>query len=225
MSFINTTLAIVSKDLRCEWRSKEIVLSSGLFALLVVLLSAFSFGLNTAPAIDAATGVLWLAVAFSGILALTRAFMRERENGVWNALLMSPVPRSALYLGKATGIAVFLLVVELLLLPFIELFFHAPLLEHILPLLPILLLATTGYAAIGTLFGTMTIRTRLRDVLLGVILFPLLAPILIAAQKATVAVLLGDGLSGAGDYIELLVITDAIYLIGGLWLFGPMMEE
>ena len=88
-----------------------------------------------------------------------------------------------------------------------------------------LLLATLGYAAVGTLFGTMTIRTRLRDVLLGVILFPLAAPILIAAGKATSAVLLGDGLLGAMDYIELLIIIDAIYLAGGLWLFGPLMEE
>jgi len=225
MDFLKTALALFSKDLLIEVRSKEIILSTALFALLVVLLSAFSFGLPTLSGGEAPAGALWVAVAFSGVLTLGRTFLREREAGVWNALLMTPAPRGAIYLGKVLGVACFLLVIELLLVPIIELLFHAPLLGHLHLLAPILLLATLGYAAVGTLFGTMTIRTRLRDVLLGVVLFPLVAPILIAAQGATLSVLRGDGLAGALDYVELLAVIDTIYLTGGLWLFGPLMEE
>ncbi len=225
MSFLAAALTVFRKDLGVELRSKEIVFSTALFALLVVLLSAFSFGLNLLPGVDASAGVLWVAVAFSGVLTLSRTFLREREAGVWDALLMTPVPRGAIYLGKLLGVATFLLAVELALIPFVQLFFHAPLLQRLHLLLPVLLLATRGYAAVGTLVGTMTIRTRLRDVLLGVILFPLIAPLLIAAEKATATILSGGGLTSAVDFLELLVVIDTLYLAGGLWLFGPLMEE
>jgi heme exporter protein B len=98
-------------------------------------------------------------------------------------------------------------------------------LAHLHELLPIMLLAILGFSAVGTLFGAMTIHTRLRDILLGVILYPLVSPLLIAAVKGTEAVLLGDGLLGAKDYLELLTIVDLLYLLGGFWLFGPLMED
>jgi heme exporter protein B len=225
LSFWGTALTVLAKDLKIEIRTKEIVLSTALFALLVVLLCAFAFGLNTVPRLEAATGVLWIAVAFSGVLALGRTFLREREQNVWNAVLMTPAPRAAVYLGKLLGVALFLIIVELVLMPFIQVFFRAPFLENLHLLAPVLLLATLGYAAIGTLFGAMTIRTRLRDILLGVILFPLIAPILIATQKASFEILDGQSLKAVLDYIELLVVIDVIYLIGGLWLFGPLMDD
>ncbi len=225
MSFFRATWTIFLKDLRVEARSREIVLSTALFALLVVLLAAFSFNLNSLSAVDASAGVLWIAITFSGMLALGRTFVRERDFNVWNAMLMTPVSRAALYMGKLLGVLVFLLVVEIVLLPIIELFFHAPILAHLIYLVPILFLGTLGYSAVGTLFAAMTVRTRLKDLLLGVILYPLVAPILIAAVKATAAVIAGDGLAGAADYLKLLVVIDIIYIVGGLWLFGPLMED
>ncbi len=225
MNFLETTLAVFMKDLRIELRSREIILSTALFALLVVLLSAFAFGLNTLPAADASAGVLWIAIAFSGILALGRTFVRERDFGVWSAMLMTPAPRAALYLGKVLGVLVFLLVIEIVLIPIIEVFFHAPLIANLGALVPVLFLGTLGYAAVGTLFAAMTVRTHLRDLLLGVILYPLVTPSLIAAVKATGVILSGEGLAGAIDYIELLVVIDLLFLVGGLWLFGPLMED
>jgi heme exporter protein B len=225
MSFLSSAVAVLLKDLRAELRTREIVLSTVLFAVLVVLLSAFAFGLGTVPTDQASAGVLWIAVAFSGILALSRTFLREREFGVWTAILMTPAPRSALYLGKLLGVTAFLLLVEIALVPVIQLFFHAPLLSNLGPLALILVLGTLGYAAAGTLFAAMTIRTRLRDLLLGVILFPLVAPVLIASIKATVAVLGGGGLAAAWDWLRLVVVFDAIFLVGGLWLFGALMED
>jgi heme exporter protein B len=225
MSFLTAAWVVLLKDLRAELRSREIVLTTVLFAVLVVLLAAFAFGLGEVPTADAAGGVLWIAVAFGGILALSRSFLREREFGVWTAMLMTPAPRSALYLGKVLGVTLFLLLVEIVLVPVIQLLFRASLLSNIGPLLPILVLGTIGYAAAGCLFAAMTIRTRLRDLLLGVILFPLVSPTLIASIKATGAVMAGGGLAAAADWLPLIVIFDAVFLVGGLWLFGVLMED
>lgn len=225
MSFFSAAGHVFLKDLKVELRSKEIVTSSALFALLTVLISAFSFGINTLPSAEASAGVLWTAAAFSGILVISRTYLREREFNVFRALLLAPAPRSAVYAGKMLGVSVFLLIVTLLLLPIIELFFHAPLLKNFLSLLPVIVLAVLGYAAVGTLFGAMIIRTGLRDILLGVILYPLIAPLLIAAVKATETVLMGDGLESTRDFLELMAVIDFIYITGGLLLFGPLMED
>lgn len=213
------------KDLKIELRTKEIFFTTTLFSLLIVLLSAFAFNLNTLSAIDVSAGVLWIAVAFSGILSLGRTYAREREFGVWNAMLLSPIPASALYLGKVLGVLVLMLMMEAVLLPLIQLFFHAPMLDHLPELVPVLLLGTLGYALVGTLFAAMTVRTRLKDLLLGIILYPLITPILIAGVKATGVILSGEGLAGSLDYLRLLAVIAVLYGIGGLWLFGTLMEE
>jgi heme exporter protein B len=225
MSFFQATLAVLVKDLSIEIRSREIVLSTGLFALLVVLLSAFAFDVKFLSTASASAGVLWIAISFSGMLALGRTFVREREFGVWTSMLMTPAPRAALYLGKMLGTLVFLLAVEIVLMPIIQLFFRAPMMENFFSLLPILLLGTLGYAAVGTLFAAMTVRTRMRDLLLGVIVYPLVAPILIAAVKATGVVLVEGSLVEAIGYLKLLAAIDILFVVGGLWLFGPLMED
>jgi heme exporter protein B len=225
MNVLGGALAILRKDLRIELRTGEVVIATGLFAVLVALLAAFAFGLDTAAGAAAAPGVLWIAVAFSGILALSRTFLRERENGVFTAVLMSPLPRAALYLGKTAGVVAFLLCVEVVLVPLVELFFHAPLLAHTAALLPFYALGTLGYAAAGTLFAAMAVRTRLKDLLLGVVLFPLVAPALIAAIKGMAAVLAGGGLAAAADYLRLVAVFDLLFLVGGLWLFGALFED
>lgn len=225
MTFLRTTLEVFLKDLRIELRSREIVLSTALFALLVVLLSAFAFDLNTISPKVAGPGVLWIAIAFGGILALSRSFEREKDFGVWNGLMMTPAPRSAIYLGKVLGTTLFLTLIELMLLVAVDLFLHTKLIAHIAWILPILLLGTVGYAAVGTLFASMSVRTRLKDLLLGTILYPLISPVLIMAVKATASVLEHGGGAEAVGYMEFLVVLDAIFVVGGLWLFGPLMED
>ena len=225
MSYLGIVFRLFIKDIKIERRAKEIVSSTLLFALLVVLLSAFAFDLNAGPRNGASAGVLYIAVTFSGLLALSRTYLREREFNVWRAMLMLPVPRSALFLGKMLGVFTFLLVVSLALIPIIEIFFHSPMISHLHLLLPILVLSLLGFSAVGSLFGAMSIHTRLRDILLGVILYPLTSPLLIAAVKGTEAVLMGDGLAGARIYLDILVLIDIIYIFGGVWLFGPLMED
>ncbi|MDJ0766058.1 MAG: heme exporter protein CcmB [Myxococcota bacterium] len=225
MRFLKTLWVVFLKDIRVELRAREIVLTTALFALLVVILAGFAFGAGTLKGGTGAAGVLWMAIALCGILALSRTFERERAFAVFSAVLMTPAPRAAIYAGKALGVFVFLIIVEVIIIPLIELFFHAPLMAHAASLAPILLLATLGYAAVGTLFGAMTIRTQLRDLLLGVILYPLLAPLLIAAAKATEAVIDGQGLAAVADYLKLMAAADMLFIAGGLWLFGPLMED
>ena len=225
MIVLRGALAVLLKDLKIELRTLEVILATALLALLTVVLAAFAFGAGAAAGEGAAPGVLWIAVAFGGILALNRTFLRERELGVFTAVLMSPLPRAALFLGKTLGVAVFLLVVEAILVPIVALLFHAPLLANLGALVPILLLGTLGYAAAGTLFAAMTVRTRLKDLLLGVVLFPLVAPALIAAITGTGAVLAGGGIAGAADHLRLLAAYDLLFVAGGLWLFGALFED
>ncbi len=222
MSFWSVVIAILKKDITIELRSWEILSSTTLFALLTVLLSAFAFGLNVLPAASASAGVLYLSVSFSGILVVSRTYLRERDNGVYKALLLTSAPRAAIFLGKMLGVATFLIALIFILIPIIELFFHAPMLKNFPMLALIALLSVSGYSSAATLFGAMTIKTQLKDIILGAVLFPLVAPILIAAVKASEAVLIGDAVR---DFIELLVVIDIIYILGGIWLFGPLMEE
>jgi heme exporter protein B len=225
MGVARTAWRIFLKDLAVEVRSREIVISTALFAVLVVVLAAFALGIEGVPDRGAAPGVFWIAVSFAATLVLGRTFARERELGVFTALLMSPAPRAGLYLGKVLGVTVFLLAVELILAPLIHLMFRAPLLHSWHLLAPVALLGTLGYAAVGTLFASMSLRTRLRDLLLGVILFPLVAPVLIFAAKATAAAMGGEGLAGVAPYLRWLAVLDGIFLVLGLWLFGPLMED
>ncbi|MFO8072768.1 MAG: heme exporter protein CcmB [Polyangia bacterium] len=225
MGFARAVWLVLVKDLRVELRSREIVISTALFAVLVVVLAGFALGTAGQPKAEVAPGVLWLAVAFAGVLALSRTFLRERELGVWTALLLTPAPHAALFLGKALGVVVFLLVVEIVLVPVVDLMFHAPLLSNLHRLAPVLLLGTVGYSVTGTLFASMTVRTRLRDLLLGVILFPLVSPVLIAAVKASAAIVAGGGMESWADLLGLLAVFDILFVVLGLWLFGPLMED
>ncbi|HUT77232.1 MAG TPA: heme exporter protein CcmB [Polyangia bacterium] len=225
MGVVGTAWRIFRKDLGIELRSREIVLSTALFAVLVVVIAAFALGIETAPGRAAAPGVLWIAISFSATLVLGRTFARERDNGVFTALLLTPAPRAGLYLGKVLGVTAFLLAVELILVPIIGLMFRAPLLASSHLLAPVALLGTLGYALPGTLFASMSLRTSLRDLLLGVILFPLVAPVLIFAAKATATAMDGGALADIVPYLRWLAVIDGIFLVLGLWLFGPVMED
>lgn len=225
MSFIRTVVTTLSKELKVELRSGEIVLSSALFSLLVVLLCAFALDLPTLVGRPVSAGVLWLSVALSGILALSRTFEREKGYEAFRALLMTPAPKSAIYLGKTLAVCLYLLAVEIILCFFLELFFHEPVLAALPRLLPVLVLGTVGYGAVGTLFSAMQLRIKLKDLLLGVILYPLAIPVLLSAAKAAQIVIAGGSLADAADPLKLLIVADILFVVAGLWLFGPLLEE
>lgn len=236
------TMAILGKDLRIELRTREIVTTAGFFAALIAVLASVAFNLDVDDAMLArlAPGALWLAVAFASVLALGRTWQREREEGALTGLLVSPIPRAAILLGKAIGVAAFVAAIEAVVLPLIMLFFHVEVLDVTPALVPVLVLATVGVSMTGTLFGAMTVRTRARDLVLAAVLFPLLSPILISAVAATrevfssVSQAIQSGtpvpsfasmLAMEQDYLFLLGVFDVVSIAGSMAIFGALLED
>lgn len=207
--------------MRIEVRTKELVTTAGFFAVLVCVLSSIAFFADesTAP------GAIWIPVTFACVLGLSRSWQREREDGALTALLLAPIPRAAIFAGKALGILAFLLTVQLLVVPTVGLLFHLDLADKALGLGALCILGAIGAAGIGTLFGVMTVRTRARDLLLSVILLPLLAPVLVTGIAGTTEVLRGARLGELTDYFLLMLTFDALSVGGGLALFGFLVDD
>jgi heme exporter protein CcmB len=224
MSFVRAALAVAAKDLRIEARAREIVYAMVFFAALVVLLFAFAFTREGIADWNAVAGVVWIAVAFAGTLGLGRAMDREREGATLRALLLAPIDRSAIYVGKLLGITAFMLLAELCAVPLAALLFQAPLLDHAGALALLLLLGTVGYAAVGSLFAAMLLRARAREVLLGILLYPVVLPVLIAGTRGTQALLeLPADLPTAWFWARLLFAFDLVFVTLSLWVYEPLI--
>jgi heme exporter protein CcmB len=191
----------------------------------VVLLCAFAFTREGLSDRNASAGVLWIAVALSGTLGLGRALDREREGNTMRALLLAPVDRSAIFVGKLLGICAFMLLAELCAAPLAALLFQAPLLAHAARLALLLALGTVGYAAVGSLFATMLLRSRARDVLLGILLYPVVLPVLIAGTRATEALLAWPSPDWAAVnlWTRILVAFDVVLITLALWVYEPLV--
>lgn len=220
-----TALRIAAKDLRIEARSGEIVLTTVFFALLVAVLTSLAFYFDEASARRIAAGVLWISISFAGLLAMGRSWARERENDVMRALLLSPAPRAGIYLGKAIGALAFLSIVELVLTPIVAVLFHLDLVDYALPLFGLLLLGTIGFVAAGTLFAAMGVRTRARELVLSIVLFPLTAPALLAGVVATRELFAGAPVGEILGWVRILLAADLVFLVSGLLLFDPLVSD
>ena len=223
---IRTAWLILRKDLTVEVRSGEIAYTTLFFAVTCVLVFAFALVREGRPPEDGAAGILWIAIAFAGNLALGRAFERERQAETLRALLLAPTPRPAVYLGKLLGIVVLLAGTEAILVPLIALLFQAQLLAHPFWLSAILAAGTIGFAAVGTLFAAMLVRARSRDVLLPVLLYPITVPVIIAGVRGTAALLQPQF---EGDIVRfwfaLLIAFDAVFVTLSLWTFESVMTD
>jgi len=225
-AFFRVAWQVVRKDLTIEVRSLEIVSTTLFFAVTVVLM--FSFGLvkDGRPVDDVAPAILWVAIAFSGTLALGRTFERERQNDTLRALMMAPADRPALYLGKLTGILLLLGLVELMLVPLVGLLFNAPVIEQAAPLALILIAGTTGFCAVGTLFAAMLVRARSRDVLLPIMLYPMTVPVMIAGVRGTAALFQATPEHAVAQFwLALLAAFDVVFVVLALWTFEPVMTD
>jgi heme exporter protein B len=218
-------LTVLRKDLAIEARSGEVVVTSGFFAVLVVVLASLSFYQGRAGSQHLAGGVIWLSVAFAAVLSLGKTWQREREESALDGLLIAPLSRSAIFAGKAFGVLLFLFAIELVVIPLAALFFALDVSKVWLGLLLIALATTPGVAASGTLFGSMTVRTQARDLLLATVLFPLLAPTLLAAVAGTRALLDGAPLGELVDYLKLMLVFDVVFISGGLVMFENLIER
>jgi len=225
VSFGRAMLAVAGKDLRIELRTREVTATTGFFAVLVAILASLSYTAGPKTTERVAPGTIWLSLAFTAVLAIGRFWQREREDGAFLALRTAPIARSAIFAGKALTLLLFLFVVEIVVVPVVALVFHVELPDVIGPLALVLGAGTIGVAATGTLFGAMTVRTRARDLMLAVVLFPLLAPALLAGVSATREILVGAALSELRDYFLLFGVFDFIAVVGGLGLFGALIED
>ena len=226
MQLLEAVWLVMRKDLLIEFRSREIIYTTLFFAVSVMLVFSFSFVREGIAVEGAAGGILWVAIAFSGTLALGRAFERERQNETLRGLLMSPAERPALYLGKLTGILILLAAVEVVVVPMVAFLFQAPLFRYPAMMAGLLLTGTLGFAAVGTLFAAMLVRTRSRDVLLPILLYPITVPVIIAGVRGTAALLQPDVvLPMARAWLSRLVFFDIVFVTLALWTFVAVMTE
>lgn len=215
---------VARKDLAIELATGEIVTTSGFFAVLVAVIASLAFFAGPESTIKVAPGVIWVAVAFASVLALGRTWQREREDGALAGLLVTPTARSAIFAGKALGVVVFVTVVEAIVVPVTALLFQVDLAKMGPGIALLCAAATPGIASVGTLFGVMTVRTKARDLVLASVLFPLLAPTLLAAVAGTRELLGGAPVAELGDYVTLMGVFAVVFTAGGLGLFDLLIE-
>lgn len=223
-SWARQVMVVYRKDLAIEAATGEVTVTSGFFALLVVVLASLSYFGGPGSARNVASGTIWISLSFAAVLSLGKSWQRERDEAALDGLLVSPLSRSAIFAGKALSVWTFLLAVLAIVLPLSLLLssIDAALLG---PLLVVALVATPGVAASGTLFGAMTVRTGARDLLLAVVLFPLLAPTLLAAVAVTRELFNGVPLGELLDYLKLMGVFDLVFIAGGLSMFGTLVER
>ena len=225
--FARAVWLILRKDLTVEVRSGEIAYTTLFFAVSCILIFAFALVRDGRAPEDGAAGLLWIAIAFAGTLALGRTFERERQAETLRALLMAPAARPAVYVGKLLGIVALLAGVEVVLVPLVALLFEArALLNHPFWLAAILAAGTVGFASVGTLFAAMLIRARTRDVLLPVLLYPVIVPVMIAAVRGTAVLLQAEfDAQVAAFWLALLTTFDVVFITLSLWTFEPVMTD
>jgi heme exporter protein B len=207
-----------------ERRSKETLNALLFFALALLFVFQFALGPDRERLASVLPGLLWLGFVLSGVLGLGRGFLVERENDCWEALLLTPGDKSAIYLGKLASSLVLMLVVEALVLALFVLFFNLDLMPVLPGLALVIVLGTVGMAAVGTLFAAMTAQIRARELLFPVLLLPVLVPVLLGTVKATEALLAGEPLAAVAHWLKLLVAADVVYLVVGVLTFDVILE-
>ncbi len=223
-AFMRAMSAVIWKDLSAELRSRELLSSMLVFALLVILIFNFALELDATTRATVTSGVLWVTFVFAGTLGLNRSLAIEKDRGCLDGLLLAPVDRTAIYFGKAASNLVFILIVAAIVLPVYSVLYNTNLFAH--PgLLLVILLGAEGYVAVGTLLATMAVQTRTRDMLLPILLFPVVIPVLVAAVKASSAYLQVLPAEEITPWINLLVTYDIVFTAVAFMVFEYVVEE
>ncbi len=216
--------AVAWKDLTAERRTKANFNAVVAMAAMILLLFGFALGPDAEALRNAAAGVLWLTILFSGVLAFNRSYQLELEAGALEQLLLYPGERWTIYVGKLLANLIFVFLMEGIALPLAGVLYHVAFPDRWLAVLGVLVLGTVGFVSLGTLYAAMASRSRSREVLLPLLLFPMLVPVLIAASGATAALLVGDVMGDSSTWIRLLAVFDVIFLIGSIWAFPFVIE-
>jgi heme exporter protein B len=223
-SFSGAVLAIIQKDLTAEFRSRELFSAMLVFSLLVIIIFNFALELDITVRRSVAAGVLWTTFAFAGTLGLNRSMAVEKDRGCMDGLLLAPVDRSAIFFGKAISNLVFMLIVEAIVLPVYALLYNE--MRILQPgFLGVILLGSIGYIAVGTMLATMSVQTRMREILLPILLFPIAVPVLLAAVKASGGLIAGAELPEILTPLNILIVYDVVFIAIAYMVFDAVVEE
>jgi len=223
VSFWRQALAIAHKDIVSELRSREIITSVLVFAVLVLVIFNFAFEVDQATLVVLAPGMLWVTFTFAGVLALNRSFIPEKEENCLEGLLACPAGREVIYTGKALGSLVFLLLVEAVVLPVFALLFNINLFR--VEVIAVTLLGTVGFTAVGTVFSALAVNTRAREMVLPVLFLPVVSPVIIAAVESSALALAGQSWGDMTVWLIILLAFDAIFLVLPFLVFSYVIEE
>ena len=224
-AFLAQTGAILYKDLLTEFRSKERLSSMGFFALLTLVTFSFAFTPGSPSMVEGAGGIYWVAVIFSGFLGLTRSFTQELANDCMFGILLAPADRSAIYLGKMLGNLITMLALQVMLLPLFAILLNVPVFAAMPGILLPVILGTTGFAVVGTLFSAMSVNTRLKEAMLPMLTLPILVPMLLASVESFRAMLSGFALSTTMDWMRIGMAFCGIFFVACMYLFEFVVEE
>ncbi len=222
-SYLNAVRAVIWKDLTAEWRTRENLSAMLVFALLVILIFNFALELDIQAQESLSAGVLWATFIFAGTIGLNRSMAVEKDRGCLDGMLLAPVDRSVIYFGKAIGNFIFMVLVEIIILPVYSFLYQVPVFQP--GFLLVVLLGSIGYVAVGTLLATMVIQVRTRDILLPILLFPLTLPVIIAAVKASQGFLQMVPLEDIAAWLNLLIVYDLIFTSLAFMVFDYVVEE
>ncbi len=211
------------KDMLMEFRTREIIISVLVFALLVLVIFSFAFGTGIDVTEMTAPGILWVALTFGGVIGLSRTFAVEKENSRLEGLMLCPVDRAVIYWGKLAGSFTFMLAVAVVVTPIFLALFNLPIFLPRLAL--VIVLALTGFAAVGTLFSALAVNTRARDIMLPILFLPVVVPVIVSAVKATAPVLAGAPWGDMLTWLQIMIAFDIIYLVAATLVFEFVVEE
>ncbi len=223
MTALRQIWAIVAKDVSAEMRTREVLSAMGIYAVLGLVTFSVALDLRGALARAAAPGVLWMTVTFAGMLGLSRSMEREQEQQAMDGLLLAPVDRSVIYLGKVAGNLLFLMLVEAVAMPLAAALLGVALLR--IPILAVTLLGTIGYAAAGTLLAAVSVNTRAQAVALPVLFLPLLIPVILGVVQSTAGLLEGSTLAEVSGWVRLLAAYDLVVVAAGMLTFAYVVED
>jgi heme exporter protein B len=216
---------VARKDLAIEFRTRTAFLSALVFAVLALSIFYFTWDESIVTAADRAPGVLWVVLTFSALLGLQRSFSIEEHDRGIDALLVSPISRESVYLGKAIGNLLFLCAIQVVTIPALALFYNLPLGRGMLLVCGIVFLAMIGIVAVGTLFSAMAVNTRLAELLLPMLSLPFFVPILINAAQATTRVLAGAPAETIWPWLKILIAFDIVFVVACTLAFPFTLEE
>ena len=223
--YLRVVWAIVAKDATVEWRTKTAFMSAVVFAVLVLSILYFARDPTAVSSLDVAPGALWVTFTFAAMVGLNRAFLLEQENHAMDGMLLTPVPRTAIFVGKMSGNLLFVGFVELISVPLFVLFYNVSLTSRLPHLLGVTAMATVAFVAVGTLLSAMVVRTRFAELMLPILLLPFLIPPVVGAVQVTARILAGRPVSEMMGWLKLLAGFDIVFCVLAILLYEATLDE